>query len=265
MKVGNPGFPYSVPGSFLTVNRCEKGKYKCNTYPGLWIRNVSTCWKDNFCRLVPSVGDKDVEVTECVMRDGWLEAKTDKGAIEFAYLRPDVMLVRSKSSEMHIRFEYQRPRQKYDFPSTFGRTVDYMHFSADRILMDTRTGVRDPDGGNTVRVHPSKEGIEVAILDIHTGDKGLHHRLGTCLGIGEQQTLPPRRLLERSDLGAFHAHCGGGIARMRRGCAGKRDFAQVLQACYEVRFLRKLRREDRRGTPRPCIHVDRLRVPRSCT
>ena len=50
------------------------------------------------------------------------------------------------------------------------RTVDYMHFNADRILMDTRTGVRDPNRGNTVRVHPSKDGIEVALLDIHTGD-----------------------------------------------------------------------------------------------
>ena len=68
VKVGNPGFPYSVPGSFLTVCRCEKGKYMFNTYPGLWIRNVSTCWRENFCRLVPSVGGKDVEVTECVMR-----------------------------------------------------------------------------------------------------------------------------------------------------------------------------------------------------
>ena len=45
-----------------------------------------------------------------------------------------------------------------------------MHYNADRILMDTRTGVRDPDQGNTVRVHPSKDGIEVALLDIHTGD-----------------------------------------------------------------------------------------------
>ncbi len=170
VKVGNPGFPYSVPGSFLTVCRCEKGKYMFNTYPGLWIRNVSTCWRENFCRLVPSVGGKDVEVTECVMREGWLEAKTEKGAIEFAFLRPDVVLVRSKLPEMHIRFEFQFPRQKYDFPSTFGRTVDYMHFNADRILMDTRMGVRDPDRGNTVRVHPSKDGIEVALLDIHTGD-----------------------------------------------------------------------------------------------
>ncbi len=170
VKVGNPGFPYSVPGSFLTVCRCEKGKYMFNTYPGLWIRNVSTSWRENFCRLVASVGGKDVEVTECVMREGWLEAKTEKGAIEFAYLRPDVVLVRSKSPEMHIRFEFQHPRQKYDFPSTFGRTIDYLHFNADRILMDTRRGVRDPDRGNTVRVHPSKDGIEVAILDIHTGD-----------------------------------------------------------------------------------------------
>ena len=170
VKVGNPGFPYSVPGSFLTVCRCEKGRYMFNTYPGLWLRNVSTSWRENFCRLVPSVGGKDVEVTECVMRGGWLEAKTDKGAIEFAYLRPDVVLVRSKSPEMHIRFEYQFPRQKYDFPATFGRTIDYMHFNADRILMDTRVGVRDPDRGNTVRVHPSKDGIEVALLDIHTGD-----------------------------------------------------------------------------------------------
>ena len=96
VKVGNPGFPYSVPGSFLTVCRCEKGKYMFNTYPGLWIRNVSTCWRENFCRLVPSVGGTDVEVTECVMREGWLEAKTEKGAIEFAYLRPDVVLVRAK-------------------------------------------------------------------------------------------------------------------------------------------------------------------------
>ena len=31
VKVGNPGFPYSVPGSFLTVCRCENGKYKFNT------------------------------------------------------------------------------------------------------------------------------------------------------------------------------------------------------------------------------------------
>ena len=170
VQVGNPGFMYSVPGSFLTVGRCEKGKYMFNTYPGLWIRNVSTSWRENFCRLVPSVDGKDIEVTQCVMRDGWLEACTEKGPIEFAYLRPDVVLVRSKSPEMHIRFEYQFPRQKYDFPSTFGRTIDYLHFNADRILMDTRTGVRDPDKGNTVRVHPSKDGIEVALLDIHTGD-----------------------------------------------------------------------------------------------
>ncbi len=170
VKVGNPGFPYSVPGSFLTVCRCEKGKYMFNTYPGLWIRNVSTSWRENFCRLVASVGGTDVEVSECVMREGWLEAKTEKGSIEFAYLRPDVVLVRSKSPEMHIRFEYQFPRQKYDFPATFGRTIDYLHFNADRILMDTRRGVRDPGRGNTVRVHPSKDGIEVALLDIHTGD-----------------------------------------------------------------------------------------------
>lgn len=170
VKVGNPGFPYSVPGSFLTVCRCEKGKYMFNTYSGLWLRNVSTCWRENFCRLVPSVGGTDLEVSECVMREGWLEAKTKKGSIEFAYLRPDVVLVRSKSPEMHIRFEFQHPRQKYDFPATFGRTIDYLHFNADRILMDTRTGVRDPDRGNTVRVHPSKDGIEVALLDIHTGD-----------------------------------------------------------------------------------------------
>ena len=169
VKVGNPGFPYSVPGSFLTVCRCEKGKYMFNTYSGLWLRNVSTCWRENFCRLVPSVGGTDLEVSECVMREGWLEAKTEKGSIEFAYLRPDVVLVRSKSPEMHIRFEFQHPRQKYDFPATFGRTIDYLHYNADRILMDTRKGVRDPDGG-TVRVHPSKDGIEVAILDIHTGD-----------------------------------------------------------------------------------------------
>jgi glycogen debranching enzyme len=71
---------------------------------------------------------------------------------------------------MHIRFEFQYPRQKYDFPSTFGRTVDYLHYNADRILMDTRVGVRDPDRGNTVHVHPAANGIEVALLDIHTGD-----------------------------------------------------------------------------------------------
>ena len=170
VKVGNPGFPYSVPGSFLTVGRHEKGKYWFNTHSGLWIRNVSTAWREDVCRLVPSVGGKDVEVADCVMREGWLEARTEKGAIEFAYARPDVILVRSKSPDMDVRFEFQRPRQKYDFPSTFGRTIDYLHFDADRILMDTRTGVRDPDGGNTVRVHPSKGGIEVAILDIHTGD-----------------------------------------------------------------------------------------------
>ena len=118
---------------------------------------------------MPSAGGRDLEVSACTMRDGWLEAKTEAGAIEFAYLRPDVVLVRSKSPEIHIRFEFQRPRQKYDFPATFGRTIDYLHYNADRILMDTRKGVRDPDGG-TVRVHPSKDGIEVAILDIHTGD-----------------------------------------------------------------------------------------------
>ena len=83
VKVGNPGFPYSVPGAFLTVCRCEKGKYLFNTYPGLWIRNVSTSWRENFCRLVPSVDGKDVEVSACVMREGWLEARADKGSIEF--------------------------------------------------------------------------------------------------------------------------------------------------------------------------------------
>ena len=170
VSVGNPGFPYSVPGSFLTVSRQEKGKYHFGSASGLWIRNVSTAWREDVCRLVPSVGGTDVEVTECVMREGWLEARTAKGAIEFAYLRPDVVLVRSKSPDMDVRFEFQHPRQKYDFPSTFGRTIDYLHFNADRILMDTRRGVRDPNRGNTVRVHPSKDGIEVAILDIHTGD-----------------------------------------------------------------------------------------------
>jgi len=170
VKVGNPGFPYSVPGSFLAVNKQLAGKYNFNSHPGLWIRNVSTCWRENFCRLVPSVDGKDIEVTECVMREGWLEARTAQGSIEFAFARPDVVLVRSKSPTMHIRFEYQHPRQKYHFPSTFGRTIDYLHFNADRILMDTRTGVRDPDNGNTVRVHPSKDGIEVALLDIHTSD-----------------------------------------------------------------------------------------------
>ena len=170
VSVGNPGFPYSVPGSFLTVSRQEKGKYHFGSASGLWIRNVSTAWREDVCRLVPSVGGTDVEVTECVMREGWLEARTAKGAIEFAYLRPDVVLVRSKSPDMDVRFEFQHPRQKYDFPSTFGRTIDYLHFNADRILMDTRRGVRDPDRGNAVRVHPSKDGIEVALLDIHTGD-----------------------------------------------------------------------------------------------
>ena len=131
---------------------------------------------------MPSVGGKDVAVTECVMREGWLEAKTAKGSIEFAYPRPDVVLVRSKSPEMHIRFEFQHPRQKYDFPSTFGRTIDYLHFNADRILMDTRRGVRDPGRGNTVRVHPSKDGIEVAILDIHTGDWDGNEVKGTFEG-----------------------------------------------------------------------------------
>ena len=63
-----------------------------------------------------------------------------------------------------MRFEFQFLRQKYQFPAAFGRVVDYMHFNADRILMDTRTGVRDPDNGNTVRVHPSGEGIEVALV-----------------------------------------------------------------------------------------------------
>ena len=170
VKVGNPGFPYSVPGSFLTVSRQIKGRYSFNTFSGLWIRNVSTAWREDVCRLVPSVGGKDIEVTECVMRDGWLEAVTAKGPIAFAFARPDLLLVRSKSPEMHIRFEFQHPRQKYDFPSAFGRRVDYLHFNADRLLMDTRVGERDPDKGNTVRVHPAANGIEVAILDIHTGD-----------------------------------------------------------------------------------------------
>ena len=89
VSVGNPGFPYSVPGSFLTVSRQEKGKYHFGSVSGLWIRNVSTAWREDVCRLVPSVGGTDVEVTECVMREGWLEARTAKGAIEFAYLRPD--------------------------------------------------------------------------------------------------------------------------------------------------------------------------------
>ena len=117
VSVGNPGFPYSVPGSFLTVSRQEKGKYHFGSASGLWIRNVSTAWREDVCRLVPSVGGTDVEVTECVMREGWLEARTAKGAIEFAYLRPDVVLVRSKSPDMDVRFEFQHPRQKYDFPS----------------------------------------------------------------------------------------------------------------------------------------------------
>lgn len=169
VKVGNPGFMYSVPGSFLTVGKCEKGRFSFKNDSGLWLRNVSTCWRENFCRIVPSIGGEDVEVSECAMRDGWLEAKTGKGPIEFAWLRPDVVLVRSKSPEMDVRFEFQRPRQIYDFPATFGRTIDYLHFNADRILMDTRAGVREQEGA-TVRVRPSKDGIEVAILDIHTGD-----------------------------------------------------------------------------------------------
>lgn len=169
VEVGNPGFPYSVPGSFLTVGRHVHGKYMFRSATGLWIRNVSTAWREDVCRIVPSVGGKDLEVVECVMRDGWLEAKTEAGAIEFAYLRPDAILVRSLSPEMNVRFEFQRPRQKYDFPAVFGRTIDYLHFNAERILMDTRKGVRDPSG-NTVNVHPSKDGIEVALLDIHTGD-----------------------------------------------------------------------------------------------
>ena len=169
VEVGNPGFPYSVPGSFLTVGRHEQGKYMFRSATGLWIRNVSTAWREDVCRIVPSVGGKDIEVSACTMRDGWLEAKTEAGAIEFAYLRPDALLVRSRSPKMDVRFEFQRPRQKYDFPAVFGRTIDYLHFNAERILMDTRKGVRDPDG-NTVKVHPSKSGIEVAILDIHTGD-----------------------------------------------------------------------------------------------
>ncbi len=170
VKVGNPGFPYSVPGSFLTVSCLERGKYHFNTHPGLWIRNISTVWRENFCRLVPSVNGQDVKVSECVMRDGWLEAITEKGSIEFAYLNADTILVRTKSPELEVRFEYQFPRQKYDFPTTFGRTIDYLHYNADRILMDTRKGVRKPDNGNTVKVLPSKTGIEVVIHDIHTGD-----------------------------------------------------------------------------------------------
>lgn len=169
VSVGNPGFSYSVPGSFLTVGRHVHGKYMFRSATGLWIRNVSTCWREDVCRIVPSVGGRDLDVTVCTMRDGWLEAKTEAGAIEFAYLRPDAILVRSKSPAMNVRFEFQRPRQKYDFPAVFGRTIDYLHFNAERILMDTRKGVRDPSG-NTVNVHPSKDGIEVAILDIHTGD-----------------------------------------------------------------------------------------------
>ena len=109
VKVGNPGFPYSVPGSFLTVCRCENGKYMFNTYPGLWIRNVSTCWRENFCRLVPSVGGKDVAVTECVMRDGWLEAKTEKGAIEFVCAcRRDFAQVLQARDEVRILGELRR-------------------------------------------------------------------------------------------------------------------------------------------------------------
>ncbi len=109
VKVGNPGFPYSVPGSFLTVGRHEKGKYKFNTYPGLWIRNVSTCWREDVCRLVPSVGGRDVAVTECVMRDGWLEAKTEKGAIEFVCARGrDFAQVLQARDEVRILRELRR-------------------------------------------------------------------------------------------------------------------------------------------------------------
>ena len=88
VKVGNPGFPYSVPGSFLTVCRCEKGKYMFNTYPGLWIRNVSTCWRENFCRLVPSVGGKDVEVTECVMHEGLPRSRLHLDRVRFSRAGP---------------------------------------------------------------------------------------------------------------------------------------------------------------------------------
>lgn len=170
IKVGNPGFPYSVPGSFLTVGVQKQGQYMFRSLSGLWIRNVSTVWREDVCRIVPSVGGKDLEVTDCVMREGWLEARTAEGSVEFAYLRPDVILVRSRSSEMSVRFEFQRPRQIYDFPSAFGRTIDYLHYNADRILMDTRVGVRDPGKGTSISVHPATNGIEVAILDIHTGD-----------------------------------------------------------------------------------------------
>ena len=169
-SVGNPGFPYSVPGSFLTVSWQEKGKLWWESPTGLWMRNVSSVWRNDVCRIVPFVKGKNVNVTARVMRDGWLEVQTDKGSIDFAYLRPDVILVRSKSPKLHIRFEFQRPREKYDFPSTFGRTVDYFHYNPDRILMDTRKGSRTPERGGTVSVRPSKAGIEVAILDVHASD-----------------------------------------------------------------------------------------------
>jgi len=50
VEVGNPGFPYSVPGSFLTVGRHEQGKYNFRANTGLWIRNVSTAWREDVCR-----------------------------------------------------------------------------------------------------------------------------------------------------------------------------------------------------------------------
>ena len=56
VEVGNPGFPYSAPGSFLTVGRHENGKYMFRSASGLWIRNVSTAWREDVCRLVPSDG-----------------------------------------------------------------------------------------------------------------------------------------------------------------------------------------------------------------
>ena len=38
VKVGNPGFPYSVPGSFLTVSVQEKGKYLPELQLGNYVR-----------------------------------------------------------------------------------------------------------------------------------------------------------------------------------------------------------------------------------
>lgn len=175
------GIPFSMRGSYYTVDYVGPDAARPERLPGVWIQTVATEARERFvARLVPFADGHPVEDVKFEHSPWSARIATSAGAIDVCFADPRTILLRGTSAALSLKVDFHLPapyQPIYEVPVRNGGRAVLANGSknAAKFLLDVRSGTGEVDcdwGGRNAKtsalfVRPQADRpLELSIRDV---------------------------------------------------------------------------------------------------